>query len=222
MSALTRQPVLDIERHVDLVGDARHRHRLVFDGLEIRQALQADLRAVQQLVRQVGALHLAHLAPQHLVVDLVDALEVDVAHVNAAVRLDEHRDVDGLVFAIQLRQELDLGIGVAVGTEPQRHQLGGLRQQALVEDVAGLGQYEPQQVFLRHDQLAGDLDVRERVDLSLGHVDGDEHVLAIRRDRNLRRRHAKVGVTAVQVVTRQRLEVAGQRLARVAIVLSQP
>jgi hypothetical protein len=82
---------LDLELDVDQVGRARHRLRFRFDPLDVGQALQALLGALDQRVRQPCSLELAHLAPQHFVVDLGDAVEHDVAHVGAVAGIDEER-----------------------------------------------------------------------------------------------------------------------------------
>ena len=80
--------LLDRDGDVDLVFLARHARRVDRHGLEIAEALQADLGAIDGGLRIPGALELAHLAAQHLVLGMQVALERDPAHVHALARND--------------------------------------------------------------------------------------------------------------------------------------
>ena len=196
--------------------------RLEVDLLDVRQALQALLGALEQRVRQVGALHLAHLAPQHLVVDRAGVDEVDAPHVGAVARVHEERQVDRLGLLVRLRHRVDLGERVAVRAEAEGHQLLGLGDQLARVGLAGRDHQQALQLGLRDLHRAGELHLADLVDLALVHVHRDEHVVHLGRDRDLGRLDGEVGVAAVLVVGRQLLDVALQRLARVAVVLLVP
>ena len=219
---LPGQAFLDLEVDVHEVRRAGHRGRLDVDLLDEGQPLQALLRPLDGGVRQVSALHLAHLAAQHLVVDAGRAAEVDVAHVGAAARLHQERERDLLGLRVLLRHGVDLREGVTVLAEAQRHQLGGRRDHAARIDVAAAHLHEAHEVLLRHDEVAGDLDLRHAVDGALVHVERDVDVLLVGRYRHLGGHHVEVRVAAVEVERAQLLDVARELLARVAVVLPVP
>ena len=219
---LARQAFLDVEVDVHQVGGARHRLGLVVHFLDVGQPLQPLLGAVEQRVRQVGTLELSHLAAQHLVVDRAGVLEVDATHVGAVARVHEEGQVDRLVLGILLRHRVDLGEGVAVRAEAQRHQFLRLGDEPPRVGLAGLDQQQAPELFLGHHHLAGDLDLAHGVDVPFVHVDRDEDVVLLRGDGHLRGLDVHVGVAAVLVVGTQLLQVALQRLARVAVVLAVP
>jgi hypothetical protein len=52
--------------------------------------------------------------------------------------------------------------------------------------------------------------------------DGDEDLLAVGRDRDLRRLDVELEIAAVEVVGAQRLQVGGELLLRVLVVLGEP
>ena len=81
---------------------------------------------------------------------------------------------------------------------------------------------EALQVGLRHHEVAGDLDLGDAVDLAFLHVERDEDVVLLGRDRDLRGLDVHVRVAAIEVVRAQLLDVARELFARVAVVLLVP
>ena len=78
------------------------------------------------------------------------------------------------------------------------------------------------QLLLGNHHGARELDLRHLEHVALVDVDGDVHVVFFGRDRHLRRLDLEIGVAAVHVVGAQLLQIAGQRFARIAVVLLVP
>ena len=91
-----------------------------------------------------------------------------------------------------------------------------------VEDVALVDVDQLAQGVFRQDQRAEQLDVGDLVDLAFLHAGVDVHRALVRRDRHLGGVDAEVGIAAVHVVGLQLLQVAGELLARVLVVLRVP
>src|SRR6516162_1026477 len=186
------------------------------------QALDALLGALERGVREPATLELTQLPAQHLVVDAVGAGEGDVAHVDAVTRIDEESERDRVVDVVGSRYRLDLGERVAIASHAVLHPLLAGGYALAVEGVAGMDHQQLLELRLRHHEGAGQLDLRHLVDLALVDVDGDEDVLFLGRDRHLRRGEIEVRVTTIHVVVADFLQIALQRLARVAVVLLVP
>ena len=219
---LAGQAFLEREIDVDQVRGAGHRRGLDLDVLDERQALQADLRALDRRVRQVRAFELAHLAAEHFIVDAAGAGEVDAPDVDAIAGIDDQRERHLPTLHVELRHRVDLRERIAVEPEPLAHRFGRLGDQALRERLAGLHEDQAAQLALRHPQVARELHVGDAVDLALLHVHGDEDVVLLRADRHLAGSDREVGVAAVHVVRAQCLQVAGQRVLGIAVVLPIP
>ena len=213
---------LQVVDHVDLVVAAGHRLALDVDGFEVAQALQADLGAVDRGLRIPGAFELAHLAAQDFVAGARVALEDDPAHVDARARHHLHVDADGLVFAVDVRDRIDLGEGVADVAQGRGDRVGADFQQAPREDLLGLDDDQLLDVFLRQDRVAGDLHAGDLVLVALGQAGGEEHVLAVGADRDLGRVDGEIDVAAVEVVGVELFQIAGELLARVLVVAAVP
>src|SRR5690606_20599640 len=217
---LPRKPFLDVELDVDEIGRAGHRHRLVLDGLDVRQPLQTHLRALERRVRKIRTFELTHLAAKHLVVDVIRAVEVDAPNVDAALRIDEERDVDRLRFRIELGHGLHLRERVAREAVHGLHVRLGEREQRRGEQLPFARQDRRAQLRVGNDHLAGDSDLAELVLVALADGDRAAVVSPIRRDRDTNVLEAEIRVTAVHVVRAQRLEIAFERFSRIAIVVS--
>ncbi len=103
-----------------------------------------------------------------------------------------------------------------------RDRIAAIFEQRAREDVAGLGNDELLDVFLRQHGVAGDLDLGDLVLLALGDAGGDEHVALVGTDRHLGGVDAEVHVAAVQVPGVELLQVAGHLLLRVLVVAAIP
>jgi hypothetical protein len=90
-------------------------------SLEVAEALQAHLGAVDRGLRVPAPFELAHLAAQHLVLRCGVALEVDAAHVDALARLDVEGDLRRALLAVDFRHRRDIGEGVADVAEHRDH-----------------------------------------------------------------------------------------------------
>ena len=177
------------------------------------------MRAVDEVVRQIAAFHLPHLAAQHLVVHAGGAVEVDVPNVDAVLRVHEERDRGRLLLLVEIGQRTHLRERVAVLAEPGAHRLLGEREQVLRERLARLHDDHVLEVLLGHDHLADELHVGDRVALPFRHADRDENVALVRGDRDLDVVPAEVREAAVHVERLEFLQVALERLLRVTVVL---
>src|SRR2546430_5775144 len=86
----------------------------LFRSLDVRQALDALLGALERGIRQPAALELAHLTAQHLVVDAVGAAEADVTHVHAVARVDEEGERHRVIGVVGGGHRLDLCEGITL------------------------------------------------------------------------------------------------------------
>ena len=211
--------LLDRDDDVDLILGAGHLGRIDRDGLEVAEALQADLRAVDRGLRIPGAFELAHLAAHDFVFGVRVALEDDVAHVDALARIDEEVDADFALLAVDRRNRLHVGERVADVGEHGRDRVGRLLDLLAREEIAGLDLQELAQVILVEDQRAGQLDVADRVDLAFLDVGGHVHLALVGADRDLGGVDVEVDVAAIHVVRGQLFQIARKLLARVLIVL---
>src|ERR1700722_1754247 len=219
---LPGQAFLDVEIHVDEIRAARDRLVLDLPLLDIRQPLNALLGALDRRIRQPSAFELAHLAAQRLVVDRSDVVEVDVPDVHAVAGFDEERERHGLLVVVRGGHRIDLGECIAVGAEPVAHQLLRTGDDLAREDVARVDLQQFPQLLFGHHHRPRELDLRHLENVAFVDVHGDVHVVFFRSDGDLRRLDLEIGVAPVHVVGAQLLEVAGQGLARVAVILLVP
>src|SRR6185503_17671075 len=124
--------------------------------------------------------------------------------------------------AVDLRYGIDVGERIAIAAEAVGQRLGRLRELFTRIDVARTDLDQAHQLGFGQQQLAGQLDVGNRVFGPLGDIDGDVDVLLVRRDRNLRRIDGEFQVAAVRVVAAQCFQVGLQLLLRILIVLRVP
>ena len=216
------QSLLDVVVDVHQVGAAGHRLGLELDLLHVGQALQALLGALDRRVGQPAAFELAHFAAQRLVVDGGRIVEIDVPHVHPVAGLDEEGDRHGLLLVVGRRHRIDLGECVAVRAQPVAHQFLRVGDRLAREDVARVDLQQLAQLRLRHHHRAGELDLRHPEYVALADVDGDVHVVLLRRDGHLGGLDLEIGIAAVHIVGTQLLQIAGQGFARIAVVLLVP
>ena len=214
----------DAEHHVHFVIAARHRLGFHVDAarFEIAQALQADLGAVDRGLRIPAALELAHLAAHHLVRGAVVALELHTTHLHARPGHDLQVDGDGAVLAVDLRNRIDLGEGVADVAQRRDDGIRAQLEQGAREHLVLLHEDARADLLLGQHRIAGDLHVRHLVDLAFGDAGGDVHVGLVGADRDLDAVFAEIDVAAVEVEVVQLLAVAFQLLARILVVAAVP
>ncbi len=116
---------------------------------------------------------------------------------------------------------IDVGEGVALVTQAAGDQLGGRGHDLAREHLPFLGEQQCLQLFLRHLEVAAELDVAHGVTLAFGDVHGDVDVLLVRRDGYLGGGDIHVDIAAVQVVGAQALEVAGEFFAGILVVVAE-
>ncbi|MNF71522.1 hypothetical protein D3C84_534730 [compost metagenome] len=205
--------------HVNLVIDTRHGRRLDVDFLEEAQALQTGLGLVDQVGRGPATFHLAHFAAQHFVFGLGVAAEVDAVDVGTLARVDDKGDVNGMVVRMRLRHAIDVGKGIAFVTQATGDQFGGGGHDLAREHLAWLDQQQRLDLVFRHLEVTGEFHVANGVLVAFVDVDRDVHVLLVRRDRYLGGGDIHVDIAAVQVVGTQALQVAGEFLTGVLVVV---
>jgi len=210
---------LDAVVNIDLIITTRYGRGFHVDFLEVAQTFQACLGLVDQVGRSPAAFHLAHFAAQHFIFGLGIATEVDAVDIGALARIDGKSDGDTVVLVVGLRDTVDVGKGITLVAQTASHQLGGRRHQLAREHLALLNQQQGFDFFLRHLEIAGQLDFADRVLLTLVDVDGDVDMLLVRRDGHLGRGDVHVDIAAVQIVGAQPLQITGQLLAGILVVV---
>ncbi len=213
--------LLDAIVDVDLVVGTRHLRRFDVDFLEEAQALEASLGLVDQVGRCPAALHLAHLAAQHLIFGLGVATEVDAIDIGTLARIDDEGDRDGVVLVVRFRDTIDVGEGIALVAKATGDQLGRRGHHLAGEHLAFLRQEQRLDLFLRNLEITAELDVANGVTLAFVDVDRHIDVLLVRRDGYLGRGDIHVDVATVQVIGTQAFQVAGQLLAGVLVVVAE-
>ena len=205
--------------HVYLVIGTRHLRGLDVHFLEEAQALEAGLGLVDQVGRRPATFHLAHFTAQHLVFGLGVATEVDAVDVGTLAWVDGEGHGDGVVFVVGLGDAVDVGEGVALVAQATGDQLGGGGHHLAGEHLPFLDQQQRLHFFLGHLEVAGELHVANGVLLAFIDVDGDVDVLLVGGDGHLSGRDVHVDIAAVQVVGTQALQVTGELLAGVLVVV---
>ena len=184
---------------IDLVRRAGDRRRLDVDILEKAEPLDAYLRTVDSRSVIPRAFELTELAPYNFVARFWIAGNVDLANVRATAWVDEERERRGRLVAIELRYGVDVG-----------------------KHFARLDTYERGKFGLGHHQIASDLHIAHRKERAFGDIERDENILAIRRDRHLRRLDVELEIAAVLVVAAKHFEVGRKLLLRILVVLRVP
>src|SRR5690606_8403604 len=88
------------------------------------------------------------------------------------------------------------------------------------EHLTRLDQQQTAYILLRHHQVAGQIDFVHRIQLTFIDIDGDVNVLLVWCDGHLSRGDVHVDVTTVQVPGTQTLEVAGQLLTGIFVIVA--
>ena len=205
---------------VDLVVSAWHLWGFDVDFLEVAKTFQTGLGLVDQVGRSPSAFHLAHFTAQHFVFRLGIATEVDAVNVSTLARIDHKGDGHGAVI-IGLRHTVDVGEGITFVAQTAGDQLGGGGHHFTREHLTFLDQQQRADVFFRHLQLTAEFDITHGVLRALVNVDGDIHVLLVRGDGYLSRTDIHIDIAAVQVIGTQTLEVTGEFLASVLVVVTE-
>ena len=125
-------------------------------------------------------------------------------------------------FAVDLGNRIDLGERVADVGQGRGDRVGRLLDLAPRENLARLDLQQLAQVFILEDQVAGQLDVGDRVDLAFLDVGDDVHLALVRAHRDLGRIDAEIDIATIEIERGQALEIAGHLLARVLVVLGVP
>ena len=120
---------------------------------------------------------------------------------------------------MSFRHAVDVGEGIAFVTQAAGDQLTGGGHDLAREDLPFLDQQQCTHVFFRHLEVTGQFHVANAVLLAFFDVDGDVDVLLVRGDGYLGGADIHVDVAAVQVVGAQALEVTGQFLAGILVVV---
>src|SRR5690606_2643652 len=160
-----------------------------------------------------------HFTAQHLVFGLGIAAEVDAVDVGTLARVDEEGDGDGVVLVVRFRHAVDVGEGITLVTQATGDQFAGGGHDLAREDLPFLDQQQRTHVLFRNLEITGQFHVADAVLLALFDVDGDVDVLLVRGDGYLGRADIHVDVAAVQVIGTQTLQVTGQLLAGVLVVV---
>ena len=211
---------LDVEVHVDLIVRAGHRVRFHVHGLRLEKAqlIQAHLGAIDLLGRSPTALDLPHLPSQHFVPSERVAGEGDAAHVGALARLHHEPHVHRAVF-LHFRNAGSAGEGVSRIAKSSGDAFFRGGYQGAVEDLPGFHQKQSLHLF-RGDvrKLADQLHFVHRVRIAFAHVDGDVHLLLVRRNAHLHGTRIELHVAAVLVVRLDLLQISLQLFAGVLVL----
>jgi len=122
---------------------------------------------------------------------------------------------------MRLGDAVDVGKGVALVAKTAGDQLAGAGHHLAREHLARLDQQQLAHFFLGHAQVARQLHLADAVLFALVDVDGDVDVLLVRGDGHLGGGDVHVDVAAIQIVGTQPLQVAGELLAGVLVVVAE-
>src|SRR5690606_16422801 len=207
---------------VDLVGRAGHRFGGHVDFAEVTQPVDAVARDLEVARVVPGGLFLAHFAAHHRVAGARVAADLDTAHIDAPARVDVERHVGLVLVAVQRGVGIHVGERVAQFAQVVGNGLGRIVGLGRRKDLAFLGLHQVVDFLVQAQQVARQLDAAHLVGLALVHRDGNVDVLAVGRDRDLRRLDGELQVALVQVERAQPLDVALELLARVFVGVRVP
>ena len=122
------------------------------------------------------------------------------------------------VCRVDVRHGRDFGEREAVVAEPVAQRLFRGRDQPLRIHLARLDAHVLAQDVLRHHEAARELHRAHVQVVALVHVDRDEQVVLLGRQRDLRRGDLEIRIAAVHVIGADLLEVALQGFARILVV----
>ena len=161
-------------------------------------------------------------AADHFVAAAGIAGDVDTAHIDPPPRVDHYRKSDTLCGLVQLGDRVGVGKSITLVAQPVGDFFGALVEFLAREGLARLQLDQPAQFGFRQQQLAAELDIGHGVLFALGDIDRDVDVFLVRRDRYLRRIYIELEITVVEVIGTQGLQVAGQFLLGILVVLGVP
>ena len=127
-----------------------------------------------------------------------------------------------MLFAVDLGHDVDVGERVALGAQAIADPLRRRLQLFPRIDLAGPMRNEPPELVAGNRKIAREPHVGHDERLALGDVDRDVDVFLVRRDRDLRRLDIEFQVAAVLVEAADGLEVGGELLLRILVVLRVP
>ena len=209
----------DVVVDVDLVRGAGYGGRFHIDLLEVTQPLQSGLGAFDLGAGGPGGFHLAHLPAQHLITGLGIAAEIDAPDIDLFAGIDEEGHADRFAGLVYLGHHVDVGENIALVAQTIGNGLLGFRRQLAREGVARANLDQRSDLFRPHDQLAGDLDFVDLVNLAFLEVYREVDFLLVRCHGHLGGLDLRVDIAPVQIVGTQPLEVSRQFLLRILVVL---
>ena len=210
------------EVEVHLVGRAGHIDGFDVDFGEIAQAVDAVTREADLAPVVPGGFVLPELAADDFVARAVVAADVDAAHINPARGVGHQGKRHAPSGAVDLGPCFHPGEGEAEIAKALGEGLGGFGHVVGVVGLAGLDGDELLELVLAVEVVARELHPRDDELLAFGDVDGDGDGLLVRRHRDLGRVDAEVQIAAGEVEGLERLEVAVELGARVAVGLGVP
>jgi len=122
------RPFLDREIDVDLISRSGDSRRFHADVLEVAEATQTHLGALDLGRGNPPSLELPQLAAHDFIAGLRVSEEIDAAHIDSLARIDEVSDVRDAVLLVDIWNGVDIGKGIAFVAEPVGDVLAGCRQ----------------------------------------------------------------------------------------------
>ena len=190
-----------LDRHLDdhLVV-ARSAPGIELDRIEEAECGDARLGDPDASAAIELALVDAHLAADDLVARLVVADHLDLLDGDQVPFLESEVDVDGPVLGMDVGVGGDVRVRVPLVLVDVRQYLEVALQDRLAEARPALGLHQREELVLRLEQVACDVDLADVVGIALLDGDGDEDEPAVRRqlDGRLAELHVQIAAVVVQ------------------------
>ncbi len=206
---------------VHLVIGAGNSLGLHVHALHERQSLDPHTRTLDQRAVVPGALHLAKLAAIDTFLGVLVSGDPDIAHIDARARVDKKRDRYLTVVLVHVRDRIDVRERETFLGQALADALGGFGHLAARERSIDVHIDQLFQFLARDHELPGELGPSHGVALTFIHIEGDEQILAIGRQRHLRRIDIELQKAPIQIVRAQLLQVSGELLPRVVVAATE-
>ena len=207
---------------IDLISAAWDFRRFNIHFLEVAKTIHPIPRQPDFSAVIPGILELPEFASYHFIARLCIAGKVDTANIDALAWVQKNRQRDFFFLAVNLRVGIDVSESVTEVTHALRYLGSACRQFFTGIDIAFFQGQQRVKFRLAAKHLTLDLDIGDGVFFPFVDIDGDVDIFFILRDRDLRRLHLHLDITAIQVMGFQRFNIACEFLFRILIGFGVP
>ena len=207
--------------HIDLVFSAGNFFSLYFDSLEVTEPLETHFRLLDLQTRRWCCFQLAHLTTQDVIRCGQIAIEINSIYIGTISGLDEKRNIDSLVFVIDLRHACRFSESIAKVSKKLHHDFFSAGNKALRINLSGAHKNSSAQQSFSVYQISSQINCIDCVQITFIEVNRYINFLAIGCYGNWRRFHTVFNIAIIEIERFQPLQIARELLARIAIAATK-